>query len=70
MWVVFFLKIKVSGPSGQMSWIRGGPTSLDASNIRQAIDDRLDVIYVTLLLFVFYIFVQCSNNSCATYIFT
>ncbi|CAI9288642.1 unnamed protein product [Lactuca saligna] len=30
---------KVSGPSGQMSWIRGGPTSLDGRNIKMAIDN-------------------------------
>lgn len=32
---------KVSGPSGQMSWIRHGPESLDAWNITEAIDNRL-----------------------------
>ncbi|PWA89789.1 aldo-keto reductase [Artemisia annua] len=32
---------KVSGPSGQMTWIRGGPTSLDGSNIQEAIDNSL-----------------------------
>nr|CAB3445565.1 unnamed protein product [Digitaria exilis] len=30
---------KVAGPSGQMTWIRGGPTSLDSHNITAAIDD-------------------------------
>ncbi|KAF5823305.1 hypothetical protein HanXRQr2_Chr01g0036911 [Helianthus annuus] len=29
----------VSGPSGQMTWIRGGPTSLDIRNIKEAIDE-------------------------------
>lgn len=45
------LATKVTGPSGQMSWIRGGPTSLDASDITQAIDDsllRLQTDYVDL----------------------
>lgn len=32
---------QVSGPSGQMSWIRHGPESLDAWNISEAIDNRL-----------------------------
>ncbi|XP_021993361.1 protein tas isoform X1 [Helianthus annuus] len=32
---------KVSGPSGQMTWIRGGPTSLDSRNIKEAIDNSL-----------------------------
>lgn len=32
---------KVSGPSGQMSWIRNGPESLDAWNITEAIDNSL-----------------------------
>ncbi|KAI7745175.1 hypothetical protein M8C21_019169, partial [Ambrosia artemisiifolia] len=31
----------VSGPSGQMTWIRGGPTSLDRRNIKEAIDNSL-----------------------------
>ncbi|KAK4355729.1 hypothetical protein RND71_024700 [Anisodus tanguticus] len=31
----------VSGPSGQMSWIRNGPESLDAQNITEAIDNSL-----------------------------
>lgn len=33
--------MQVSGPSGQMTWIRGGPTSLDSRNINDAIDNRL-----------------------------
>jgi len=45
---------KVAGPSGQMTWIRGGPHKVDAANIRAAIDgslarlgtDYLDVVYV------------------------
>ncbi|GKE06956.1 aldo-keto reductase [Tanacetum coccineum] len=32
---------KVSGPSGQMTWIRAGPTSLDGRNIQEAIDNSL-----------------------------
>lgn len=32
---------KVSGPSGQMSWIRNGPESVDARNITEAIDNSL-----------------------------
>ena len=31
---------QVAGPSGQMTWIRGGPTSLDSQNIAEAIDGR------------------------------
>lgn len=32
---------KVAGPSGQMAWIRGGPTKLDAANITAALDASL-----------------------------
>ncbi|TVU23848.1 hypothetical protein EJB05_26231 [Eragrostis curvula] len=42
---------KVAGPSGQMTWIRGGPTALDSQNIAGAIDDslrRLGVDYIDL----------------------
>ncbi|KAJ1278010.1 hypothetical protein BS78_04G047500 [Paspalum vaginatum] len=42
---------KVAGPSGQMTWIRGGPTSLDSENIAEAIDGslrRLGVDYIDL----------------------
>ncbi|KAI4301323.1 hypothetical protein L6164_034611 [Bauhinia variegata] len=35
------LATKVTGPSGQMTWIRGGPNCLDASNIYEAIDNSL-----------------------------
>ncbi|KZV54337.1 aldo-keto reductase-like [Dorcoceras hygrometricum] len=35
------LATKVSGPSGQMTWIRGGPGSLDSWNITEAIDGSL-----------------------------
>jgi len=46
------LATKVAGPSGQMTWIRGGPQSLDASNITEAIDGslrRLGTDYIDLL---------------------
>ncbi|KAF4357681.1 hypothetical protein F8388_007217 [Cannabis sativa] len=36
-----FLATKVAGPSGQMTWIRGGPLCLDATNITEAIDNSL-----------------------------
>ncbi|XP_024629537.1 protein tas isoform X2 [Medicago truncatula] len=42
---------KVAGPSGQMTWIRGGPKSLDATNISQAIDNsllRMQLDYIDL----------------------
>ncbi|KAL5053678.1 hypothetical protein RYX36_034360 [Vicia faba] len=42
---------KVAGPSGQMTWIRGGPKSLDATNIIQAIDNsllRMQLDYIDL----------------------
>ncbi|KAB1203015.1 Protein tas [Morella rubra] len=35
------LATKVTGPSGQMTWIRGGPNCLDAWNITKAIDNSL-----------------------------
>ncbi|KAI6674698.1 hypothetical protein NL676_002604 [Syzygium grande] len=35
------LATKVSGPSGQMTWIRDGPMCLDAWNISKAIDNSL-----------------------------
>ncbi|GAB2281425.1 hypothetical protein Dimus_016016 [Dionaea muscipula] len=35
------LATKVAGPSGQMTWIRGGPKSLDARNITEAINNSL-----------------------------
>uniref|UniRef100_A0A0A9DM45 NADP-dependent oxidoreductase domain-containing protein n=1 Tax=Arundo donax TaxID=35708 RepID=A0A0A9DM45_ARUDO len=37
----FVIATKVTGPSGQMTWIRGGPISLDSRNIAEAIDDSL-----------------------------
>eukprot|EP00878_Enallax_costatus_P026760 GHUV01028750.1.p1 GENE.GHUV01028750.1~~GHUV01028750.1.p1 ORF type:complete len:275 (+),score=71.12 GHUV01028750.1:1198-2022(+) len=42
---------KVAGPSGQMTWIRGGPHKLDAANINTALDDslrRLQTDYIDL----------------------
>lgn len=45
------LATKVSGPSGQMTWIRGGPQSVDAINIKDAIDGslrRLGTDYIDL----------------------
>ncbi|XP_021279991.1 uncharacterized protein LOC110413484 isoform X3 [Herrania umbratica] len=42
---------KVSGPSGQMSWIRDGPKCLDAKNITEAVDNslkRLQMDYIDL----------------------
>ncbi|KAF8401578.1 hypothetical protein HHK36_012522 [Tetracentron sinense] len=35
------LATKVTGPSGQMTWIRDGPNCLDARNITEAIDNSL-----------------------------
>lgn len=34
---------QVAGPSGQMTWIRGGPASLDSRNIAEAIDGRWSI---------------------------
>ena len=42
---------KVTGPSGQMPWIRGGPPALDAAAIRAAITgslQRLGTDYIDL----------------------
>ncbi|KAG8653819.1 hypothetical protein MANES_05G070100v8 [Manihot esculenta] len=42
---------KVTGPSGQMVWIRGGPKCLDAKNITEAIDNslqRMQMDYIDL----------------------
>eukprot|EP00897_Mesotaenium_endlicherianum_P004719 jgi/Mesen1/4275/ME000022S03564 len=42
---------KVAGPSGQMVWIRGGPSAVDAANITAAIDGslrRLGTDYIDL----------------------
>ncbi|XP_020575907.1 uncharacterized protein LOC110021618 isoform X7 [Phalaenopsis equestris] len=45
------LATKVAGPSGQMTWIREGPKSLDAGNILTAIDgslSRMQTDYIDL----------------------
>lgn len=45
------LATKVAGPSGQMTWIRGGPKCLDSRNITDAIDSslkRMQVDYIDL----------------------
>ncbi|KAK6940891.1 NADP-dependent oxidoreductase domain [Dillenia turbinata] len=45
------LATKVTGPSGQMTWIRGGPKCLDEKNISSAIDNsllRLQTDYIDL----------------------
>ncbi|XP_021681396.2 uncharacterized protein LOC110665534 isoform X2 [Hevea brasiliensis] len=45
------LATKVTGPSGQMIWIRGGPKRLDAKNITEAIDNslqRMQMDYIDL----------------------
>ena len=42
---------KVAGPSAQMTWIRGGPSSLSAKDILQALDSslsRLGTDYIDL----------------------
>ena len=48
----FFVATKVTGPSGQMKWIRGGPPRLDAASIYEAVDgslSRLRTDYIDLL---------------------
>ncbi|GAX82161.1 hypothetical protein CEUSTIGMA_g9589.t1 [Chlamydomonas eustigma] len=45
------ISTKVSGPSGQMTWIRGGPMKVDAKNIASAIEGslmRLGTDYIDL----------------------
>lgn len=45
------LATKVAGPSGRMTWIRGGPKCLDSRNITDAIDSslkRMQVDYIDL----------------------
>ena len=47
----FVIATKISGP-GSMEWIRGGPSSLDARNISEAIDGslkRLQTNYIDLI---------------------
>jgi len=48
----FILSTKIAGPRRDLSWIRGGPTSLDKKNIINAVDQslkRLQTDYVDLL---------------------
>jgi len=40
VWIIVVVFLQVAGPSGQMTWIRGGPQCLDAKNIAEAIDNR------------------------------
>lgn len=42
--------LQVAGPSGQMTWIRGGPECLDAKNIEKAIDNRFSLLAFTFFL--------------------
>lgn len=51
-----FSSVQVTGPSGQMTWIRGGPMCLDAKNILQAIDHRFN-------LFIKYSFLVLLHGS-------
>lgn len=47
----FFVATKVAGPSGEMTWIRGGPPSVNRKNISAAIDaslQRLQTDYIDL----------------------
>lgn len=42
---------KAAGPSAQMTWIRGGPATLDAANVIQALEGslrRLGTDYIDL----------------------
>ncbi|GKB75942.1 aldo-keto reductase [Tanacetum coccineum] len=52
------VKPKVSGPSGQMTWIRGCPTSLDNWNIH--IDNRTDAVCYEHRLIIL-IFINCTG---------
>ena len=48
----YIVSTKVAGPSAQMEWIRGGPTSLSAKDIQAAVDTsltRLQLDYVDIL---------------------
>jgi hypothetical protein len=47
----YVIATKATGPSGQMTWIRGGPHNLDRKNIMAAIDgslQRLQMDYIDL----------------------
>ncbi|KAK9817832.1 hypothetical protein WJX72_002852 [[Myrmecia] bisecta] len=47
----YVIATKATGPSGQMTWIRGGPHRLDATNITAALDGslrRLQTDYIDL----------------------
>lgn len=47
----FVIATKVTGPSGQMTWIRNGPSALDRASITAAIDgslQRLRTDYIDL----------------------
>ncbi|CAL8462223.1 g1754 [Coccomyxa elongata] len=47
----FVIATKVTGPSGQMTWIRNGPSALDSASITAAIDgslQRLGTDYIDL----------------------
>ena len=47
----FMVASKVAGPSAQMTWIRGGPTSMGAKDILEALDNsllRLQTDYIDL----------------------
>nr|KAJ0207392.1 hypothetical protein LSAT_V11C500297380 [Lactuca sativa] len=57
---------KVSGPSGQMSWIRGGPTSLDRRNIKMAIDNRLDHIHIHIHIHISLMGAFCMLDNCCS----
>lgn len=51
---------QISGPSGQMMWIRGGPEGLDAWNITMAIDNKLVYwhVYCEVALSLLFIMVK------------
>lgn len=58
---------QVAGPSGQMTWIRDGPKCLDASNIIEAIDNRLIVLFLNSQTFLFGLEARISSyvmNNC------
>lgn len=47
------LTTKIAGPSGEMTWIRGGPACLDQKNIAAAIDGSLQRLQVNCLDLVY-----------------